>query len=111
MMKGLHAKTSQPGSPKNFAHVNKISILAPDDNEFSGEGCTSLQTSRIQCQSRRCGDERVHECRCDDERVGECITVSETKFPCHRGCGTSKLNAHQVSYLAASVGDSRVQED
>ena len=57
--------------------------------------------------TRRCGDERVHECGRDDERVDECITVSETKLPCHRGCGTSKLNAHQVSYLAASVGDNR----
>ena len=30
----------------------------------------------------------------------------ETKFSSHRGSGTSKLNAHQVSYLAASGGDS-----
>ena len=39
--------------------------------------------------------------------VDECITVSETKSSTHRGSGTSKLNAHQVSYLAASGGDSR----
>ena len=42
-----------------------------------------------------------------DEPVDECITVSETKLASHRGSGTSKLNAHQVSYLAASGGDSR----
>ena len=28
-----HTKTSQSGSPKDFAHLNKFSILAPDDNE------------------------------------------------------------------------------
>ena len=35
-----HTKTSQSGRPKAFAHVNKFSILAPDDNEFTGECCT-----------------------------------------------------------------------
>ena len=42
MTRGTHTKTSQPGGPKNFAHVSKFSILAPDDNEFTGKGCTSL---------------------------------------------------------------------
>ena len=107
MTKGTHTRTSQPGSPMNFAHVNKFSFLAPDDNEFTGEVCTSLHTSMSQCQQRKCGEERVDECRRDDERVDECTTVSETKFPSHRGSGTSKLNARQVSYLAASGGDSR----
>ena len=107
MKRGTHTKTSQPGRPMNFARVNKFSILALDDNEFTGEGCTSLHTSRSQCQPWKCGDERVDECRRDDERVDECSTVSETKSSTHRGSGTSKLNAHQVSYLAASGGDSR----
>ena len=35
------------------------------------------------------------------------VTVSETEVSNHRGSGTSKLNAHQVSYLAALGGDSR----
>ena len=82
--RNAHTKTSQPGSPKNFAHVNKFSILAPDDNEFTGEGCISLHTPRSQRQQRKCGDERVDECRCDDERVVECITGSEAKFPSHQ---------------------------
>ena len=97
MTKGTHTKTSQPGSSRNFAHVNKFSILAFDDNEFTGEGCTSLHTSRSQCQQGKCGDERVDECRRDDERVDECITVSETKFSSHRHI---EVNAHQVSCLA-----------
>ena len=37
MSRGTHNKTSQSGNPRNFAHVNKFSILAPDDNEFTGE--------------------------------------------------------------------------
>ena len=82
MTQRTHTKTSQPGSPKNFAHMKKFFILAP---EFTGEGCTSLHTSRAQCQQRKCGDERVDECRRDDERVDECITFSETKCPSHRG--------------------------
>ena len=45
--------------PRNFAHVNRFSILAPDDNEFTGEGCTPMHTSRSQCQQRKCGAERV----------------------------------------------------
>ena len=49
----------------------------------------------------------VHNGKCGDERVDDCITVSETTFPSRRGNGTSKLNAHQVSYLAASGGDGR----
>ena len=89
MTRGTRTTTSQPGSPKNFARVNKFSVLAHDDNEFTGEGCTLLHTSR----QRKCGD----------ERVDECITVSETKFSIHRGSGTSKLNAHQVSYQVETV--------
>ena len=58
---GVHTKTSQSGSPKDFAHLNEFSILAPDDNEFTGECCASKHMSRIQCQQRRYGDERVDE--------------------------------------------------
>ena len=53
MTKGTHTKTSQPESPMNFVHVNKFSTLAPDDCEFTGEGCTSLHTSRSQCPQRK----------------------------------------------------------
>ena len=90
MSKGTRIKTSKSGSPWDFAHVNKFSIFAPDDNESTGECCASKHTSRIQCQQRRCGD----------DRVDECITAPETKVSSHRGSGASKLNAHQVSYLA-----------
>ena len=72
MTRGTRTKTSQL--------VNKFSVFPPDDNEFTGEGCTSLHTSRSQCQKRKCGDEGVDECLRDDERVGECIAVSETLF-------------------------------
>ena len=57
MSRGAHFKTSQSGSPRNFAHVNKFSILAPDDKESPGECCASKHTSRIRCQ------QRVDECR------------------------------------------------
>ena len=97
MSRGTHTKTSQCGSSRDFAHVNKFSLLASDDDESPGECCTSERTSRMQCQSQRCVD----------ERGDECITAPETKFPSHRISGTSELNAHQVSYLAASGGDSR----
>ena len=54
--------------------------------------------SRFRCQQQRCGD----------ERVDECTTAPETKVSSHqRGSGPSKLSAHQVSYLAASGGDSK----
>ena len=104
---GSHVITSQSGSPRNFAHVNRFSMLVLDDDESPGKCCASKHTSRIQCQPRRCGDERVDECRRGDERVDQCSTAPETKFSSHRGSGTSKLNAHQVSYFAASGGDSK----
>ena len=91
-------KTCQSGSPKDFAHANKCSILAADDNEFTGECCASFHTSRSQCQQRRFGD----------ERVDECIRAPETKVSSHqRGSGSSKSSAHRVSYFAASGADSK----
>ena len=107
MSRGTPIKTLQSGSSWTFPHVNKFSILASDDDESPGECCTSKHSSRIQCQSRRCGDERGDECRRGDERGDGCITAPDTKFPSHRRPGTSKLNAHQMSYLAASGGDSK----
>ena len=101
MTRETRTKTSQSGSPRSFAIVNKFSILAPDDNHFTCEGCTPLHTSR----SQRC--RRVHECRRGDGRVDECITAPETTFSSHQGFGTSKLNVYQVPYLAASGGDSK----
>ena len=59
MSRVTHIKTSPSGSPRNFARVNKFSILSPDDNESPRECCASKNTSRKQCQQRRCGDERV----------------------------------------------------
>ena len=101
---------------RNYAHVNTFSILAPDDNELTGDR-TSMPTSRDQCQQWKCGaeqadecrsgDERVDECRRGDEQVDECTTAPETKTSSHRGSNTLKLNAHQVSYLATSGGDSK----
>ena len=98
MSRGTHTKTCQSGSPKDSAHANKFSILAPDDNEFTGECCNSMHTSRSQRQQGRYGD----------ETVDECIAVPETKVSSRqRGFGPSKLSAHQVSYLAALGGDSK----
>ena len=73
MTRESHTKTSQSEGPRNVAHVIKFSILALDDNEFTGEGCTPMHTSRSQCQQRKCGAERVDDCRHGDERVDECI--------------------------------------
>ena len=44
-----------------------------------------------------------------DAMINELMNASPflKQFSCHRGSGTSKLNAHQVSYLAASGGDSK----
>ena len=53
MSRGTHTKTSQSGSPKDFAHANKFSILAPDDKEFTGKCCTSMHTSRSQCSAHQ----------------------------------------------------------
>ena len=36
MSRGTPIKTLQSGSSRNFAHVNKISILASDDDESPG---------------------------------------------------------------------------
>ena len=69
MSRGTPLKTLQSGSSRNFAHVNKFSIIASDDDEFTGEGCTPMHTSISQCQQRKCGAERVDACRRGDERV------------------------------------------
>ena len=95
MSRGTHLRTSQSGSPRDLAHVNKLSILAPDD-EPPKNCCASNFTSKFQCQPRRCGDERVDEC-----------IAPETKVSSQRVSGPSKLSAHQVSYFAASGGESR----
>ena len=47
MSRGAHTKTSQSGSPRDFAHVNKFSIHVPDDNESTGELCTSRHTVKV----------------------------------------------------------------
>ena len=90
MSRGTPIKKLQSGSSRNFAHVNKISNLASDDDESPGQRCASKHTSTIQCQQRRYGDERG----------------DETKISQSPKTGTSELNAQQVSYLAASGGDS-----
>ena len=65
-----HTKTSLSGGPKDFAHMNKFSILAPGDNEFTCERCTSVvHTSRVQCQQH------------DDEGDDGCTTTPRQKFP------------------------------
>ena len=105
MSRGPHNKTSESGSPRNFAHVNKFSILALDDDE-SLESVV-LQNTHVKDSASTTEMERVDECRRGDERVDECITAPKTRFSSHRRSGTSKLNAHQVSYLATSGGDSK----
>ena len=75
-------------------------------NESPGECCASKHVTKIQCQPRKCGGEQGNECRCGDERVDE-FTAPDTKVSSHRGSDTLMLNAHQVSYLAMSGGDSK----
>ena len=59
MTRGTHTKTLQPGSPRNFAHVSKFSLHAPDDNEFTDEGCFSLHDERVdECRREHTKDER-----------------------------------------------------
>ena len=42
MSRGTLTKTSKSSwSSEDFAHLNEISILALDDNEFNGECCAS----------------------------------------------------------------------
>ena len=106
VMSGTHTNTSQSGSPRDFVHVNNIPILASDDDESPGECCASKHTTKIPCQPWKCGGERGDECRCGDERVDE-FTTPDTKVSSHRGSDTLNLNAHQVSYLATSGGDSK----
>ena len=72
MVRGTHTRTSKSGSPMDFAHVNKLSILALDDNELTCERCTSMHTSRLQCQQR------------DDERDDGCTTTPETTVSSHQ---------------------------
>ena len=52
-------------------------------------------------------NELMKKYRRGDERVDECITVSETKLSSHQGFRTLKMNAHQISYLAATGGDKK----
>ena len=86
-MSGTHTKTSQSGSPGDFVHVNKFSILASDDDEFLGECCVSKHVTKFQCRPWKCCGERGGECRCGDERVDEFITLIQkflvTEDPTH----------------------------
>ena len=75
--------------------MNKFSSLVQDDNDFFCESCSSIHTSKAQCQQR------------DDERSDGCMTNPETKVSSHRRSDPSKQCAHQVSYLAVSGGDSK----
>ena len=93
MSGGAPIETLQYGRSRDFAHVNKFPTLASDDDESSGECCTSEHTSKNQCHSSRCGDERGDECSRGHERVDEGITAPETRFSNLRRSGTFKLNA------------------
>ena len=111
VVRGARTYISQTKSPRNFAHVSKISILASDDEESPCECDAAKHVTRIQCQPWKGGGVRGDECSCCDERADECMTAPETKDSSHqRGSGPSKLSAHQVSYLAKSEDSKGVHQ-
>ena len=80
--------------------MNRFSILASDDGESLSEWCASKHVTKVQCRPGSCGDERA------DEYI-----APEKKASSHRGSNTLRLNAHQVSHLATSGGDSKEVHD
>ena len=102
MTRETHTKTSQSGSPWNFVHVNKFSILAPDENEFTGEGCTPMHTSRSQCQHQNCGNELMHA----DAVLNELMNASQ---PLRQTFPVTKDSAHRslIHIRSASGGGSK----
>ena len=47
MTRETHTNTSQSGSSRDFAHVNNFSILAPDDNEFTGRNVSRVTVASV----------------------------------------------------------------
>ena len=88
MTRETHTKTLQSGSPWNFVDLNKFSILAPDENEFTGEGCTPMHTSRSQCQQRKCGNELMRA----DAVMNELMNASQ---PLRQTFPVTKDSAHR----------------
>ena len=123
MRKGHRTNTLQLESSGTFAHVNKFSILASDDDEKSLGGCdVAKQVTQIKSRTWKIGGERDFDSCCDarrriggerddgfsccDERVDGCMDP-EIKVICHRKLlNAFQSNAHHVSYLAKSEVDS-----
>ena len=97
MTRGTHTQTSQPGSPKNFAHVNRFSKFL----------CMTTTSSlvKVVLHCTRQGLSVNNGNAVTNELMSAIQVLSKKKF--HQGSGTLNLNAHHVSYLASSCGDSR----
>ena len=122
--KGHCTNTLQLENSGTFAHENRFSILAFDDDEKSlGAGDVAKQVTKIKSRTwkivgerddgfscrderRRIGGERDDGVSCRDERVDGCMDP-EIKATCHRTFNASQSNTHHVSYLAKSGVDSK----
>ena len=84
MSRGTLTKTSQFGSPEDFAQLDKFSIFAQDDNEFNGKFCAS------QGFSVNNGDTVMNELRNASQPRRQKFPV--TKDPVHRSWALIKCD-------------------
>ena len=80
MSRGTHTKTSLSGSPRNFAHVNKFSILAADDNELTGDGCTSTHQGISVNNGNAVPNELIHADAVMNELINALQLLRQTMF-------------------------------
>ena len=70
MKKGRCTNTLQLESSGTFAHVNRFSVLASDDDEKSMDECDAAkQMTDTESRTWKIGDERDDGFSCCDERV------------------------------------------
>ena len=80
--------------------MNQFSIIARDDNEFTGEGCTQCTCQDLSVNNGiGVPNELINADAVMNELMNEVI--------CHRKHNAAKSNAHQVSFFAKSEVDSK----
>ena len=99
--------TLQLESSGTFAHDNRFSFLASDDDEKSLDGCdVEKQVTKIKSRTCKLRGERDDEFSYCEERVDERLDP-EIKVTCRRKVDAFQPNAHHVSYLEKSEVDSQ----
>ena len=95
------------GNSGAFAHQNRFSILASDDDENSLSDCDVAEhATKFKNQTWKLRGERDDEFSCCEERVDAGLDP-RLKVTCQRKVNAFQSNTHHVSYLAKSEVDSK----